>query len=67
MKTKMYVDVNEVCEDWGCSRTMGYRIIADLNKRMLQRNPNLIVIHGKCNRKWYLENCYGAVNEADAS
>ena len=27
MNKKMYVDVTEVCEDWGVSRAQGYKII----------------------------------------
>lgn len=61
--SKMYVTVKEVCEDWGVSRAQGYKMIRDLNERMLEMNPNLIVLAGKANRKFYEENCYGAVNE----
>ena len=59
MNKKMYVDVTEVCEDWGVSRAQGYKIIKQLNDRMLAINPNLIVLSGKANRKFYEENCYG--------
>lgn len=64
MSTKMYVDVEEVCEDWGVSRAMGYRMIKDLNKRMLEENPKLIVLSGKVNRKYYEESCYGMTRKA---
>ena len=57
-KDKMFVDVQEVCEDWGVSRAQGYKIIRELNRRMLKMNPNLIVIAGKANRRFYEENCY---------
>ncbi|PXV91655.1 hypothetical protein C8E03_103213 [Lachnotalea glycerini] len=53
MKQRMYVDVNEVCEDWGVSRAQGYKIIKSLNQQMLKSNPNLIVLAGKANRKFY--------------
>ena len=46
MNKKMYVDVTEVCEDWGVSRAQGYKIIKQLNERMLAINPNLIVLSG---------------------
>ena len=59
MNKKMYVDVTEVCEDWGVSRAQGYKIIKQLNDRMLAINPNLMVLSGKANRKFYEENCYG--------
>ena len=59
MNKKMYVDVTEVCDDWGVSRAQGYKIIKQLNDRMLVINPNLIVLSGKANRKFYEENCYG--------
>lgn len=61
---KMYVDVNEICEDWGVSRAQGYKMIKQLNERMLSLNPNLIVLSGKVNRKFYEENCYGMAKEA---
>ena len=57
MNKKMYVDVTEVCEDWGVSRAQGYKIIKQLNDRML-------VLSGKANRKFYEENCYGMAKEA---
>lgn len=52
MNKKMYVDVNEICEDWGVSRAQGYKMIKQLNKRMLALNPNLIVLSGKVNRRF---------------
>ena len=64
MNKKMYVDVTEVCDDWGVSRAQGYKIIKQLNDRMLAINPNLIVLSGKANRKFYEENCYGMVKQA---
>ena len=64
MNKKMYVDVTEVCEDWGVSRAQGYKIIKQLNDRMLAINPNLIVLSGKANRKFYEENCYGMAKQA---
>lgn len=42
MNKNMYVDVTEVCDDWGVSRAQGYKIIKQLNDRMLAINPNLI-------------------------
>ena len=30
MNKKMYVDVTEVCEDWGVSRAQGYKILSFL-------------------------------------
>ena len=65
MAQKMYVDVNEIMKDWGCSRAKGYQIIAELNAQLLKMNPHSIIIQGKCNRKWYLENCYGALDDED--
>lgn len=60
----MYVDVNEVCEDWGVSRAQVYKMIKELNERMKSINLNLIVLSGKANRKFYEENCYGMAKEA---
>ena len=54
MNKKMYVDVTEVCDDWGVSRAQVYKIIKQLNDRMLAINPNLIgklLWHGKTSIK----------------
>lgn len=57
----MYVDVTEVCEDWGVSRAQAYKMIKRLNEKMLAMN--LRVLYGKAKRKFYEENCYGMVKE----
>lgn len=57
------VDVNEIMKDWGCSRAKGYQIIAELNAQLLKMNHHSIIIQGKCNRKWYFENCYGVLDD----
>ena len=54
-----------IMKDWGCSGAKGYQIIADLNAQLLKMNPHSIIIQGKCIRKWYLENCYGALDDKD--
>lgn len=59
----MYVDAEEVSKNWGVSKPKAYKMIKELNERMLKDNPNLIVIAGKVNRKFYEENCYGQVKE----
>lgn len=53
----MYVDAAEISNDWGVSRPTAYRMIKSMNEKMLKRNPNLIVISGKVNRKFYEECC----------
>ena len=60
---KMYVDAEEVSKDWEVFKPKAYKIIEELNERMLKDNPNLIVIAGKGNRKFYEENCYGQMKE----
>ena len=60
---KMYVDAEEVSKDWGVSKPKAYKMIKELNERMLKDNSNLIVIAGKVNRKFYEENCYGQTKE----
>ena len=59
MNKTLYVGVEEVCKDWGVSKAQGYKIIRELNRRMLAISPNYIVISGKTNRHFYEENCYG--------
>ena len=53
----MYVGVDEVCADWGCSRSKGYSIIKQLSEQMHKENPKLLVIAGKINRIYYDEAC----------
>ena len=58
-KKRMFVDADEICEDWGVSKSQAYKMIKQLNEKMLAMNPNLIVLSGKANRRFYEENCYG--------
>ncbi|MDY2599899.1 MAG: hypothetical protein SOW12_08225 [Lachnospiraceae bacterium] len=55
---KLYVQADEICEDWGVSKSQAYKMIKELNEKMLRENPNLIVLAGKVNRKFY-EHCCG--------
>ena len=56
-KISVYVGVNEICSDWGVSRSKGYAIIKELNEQMKKENPKLLVMSGKINRKYYEEVC----------
>lgn len=56
-RKKAYVGVDEVCEDWGCSRSKGYAIIKQLSEQMHKENPKLLIIAGKINRIYYEEVC----------
>lgn len=50
-----YVDVNEVCADWGVSKCKGYAIIRELSAQMKEENPKLLTMSGKINRIYYEE------------
>ena len=52
-----YVDVAEVCRDWGCSSSKGYAIIKQLSEQMKSENPRLLTMSGKINRIYYEEAC----------
>lgn len=56
-KKSAYVDVEEVCQDWGVSRSKGYPIIKQLSEQMKKENPKLLVMSGKINRIYYEEVC----------
>ncbi len=56
-KNTVYVGVDEVCEDWGCSRSKGYAIIRQLTEQMHEENPKLLTMSGKINRVYYEEVC----------
>lgn len=53
----MYVGVQEICDDWNCSRSKAYAIIKQLSKQMKEENPHLLVMSGKINRVYYEEAC----------
>ena len=53
----VYVGVDEVAEDWGCSRSKAYDIIRKLSKQMHEENPRLLTMAGKINRVYYEEVC----------
>ena len=48
-----YVDVAEVCRDWGCSRSKGYAIIKQLSEQMKSENPRLLTMSPTGNPKGY--------------
>ena len=64
---KMYVDADEVSKDWGVSKPKAYKMIKELNERMLKDNPNLIVIAGKVNRKFYDVSAVGSETKKQRS
>ena len=56
-KKTMYVGVQEICDDWGVSRSKAYAIIKQLSKQMQEENPKLLTMAGKINRTYYEEVC----------
>jgi hypothetical protein len=56
-KKTLFVGVDEIMEDVGCSRSKAYAIIRDLSKQMKQENSKLLVVTGKINRAYYEEVC----------
>lgn len=52
-----YVDADEICEDWGVSRSKAYQIIRQLSEQMHEENPKLLTMPGKINRIYYEEAC----------
>lgn len=65
MEKKFYVEVNEIVRDWDVSRSKAYEMIKDLNKRLIEINPNAIIVKGRVNRKFYEESCYGQEGKDD--
>lgn len=33
---KLYVQADEICEDWGVSKSQAYKMIQELNQKMLR-------------------------------
>lgn len=46
-----------VSSDLGVSRSKAYGIIKELNHQLKERHPTAIIVPGRVNRLWYLENC----------
>ncbi len=53
----LFVGVEEIMQDVGCSKSKAYAIIRDLSKQMKQENSKLLVVSGKINRAYYEEVC----------
>lgn len=53
----MFVGVDQVQYDVGCSRAKAYDIIKKLNVRLQAEHPKAIVVAGKVNRIYYEEAC----------
>ena len=53
----LYVGVDEVSRDWGCSKSKAYGIIRQLSEQMKKENPKLLTMSGKINRIYYEEAC----------
>ena len=56
-KKTAYVDVEEVCRDWGCSGSNGYAVSTQVSQQMMEELPELLVMSGKINRIYYEEAC----------
>lgn len=56
-KKPLFVGVEEIMEDVGCSRSKAYSIIRELSEQMKQENSKLLVVAGKINRAYYEEVC----------
>lgn len=48
----------------GIDKAQRYKMIKQLNDRMLAIYSNFIALSGKINCKFYEKNCYGMVEEA---
>ena len=62
MNEKLYVDVEEIIQDWDVSRAKAYEMIKAMNEDFKKINPNHIIIKGRVNRRFYEENCYKQLN-----
>ncbi len=56
-RKSIYVGVDEICDDWGVSRSRGYVIIKELSEQLKKEMPNALVMSGKINRRYYEEVC----------
>lgn len=61
MANRLLMNVDEVIEELGVSRTFAYKLIQKLNKELEAKG--FIVISGKVNRKYFEEQFYGMAEE----
>ncbi|MBQ7932899.1 MAG: DNA-binding protein [Clostridia bacterium] len=61
MANRLLMNVDEVIEELGVSRTFAYKLIQKLNKELEAKG--FIVISGKVNRKYFEEQFYGMTEE----
>ncbi len=54
---QMFVQVDEVCELLGVSRSMAYLLMRQLNEELKQKG--YMTIAGKVSRKYFMEKFYG--------
>ncbi len=53
----MFIQVDEVCEILGVSRSKAYRLMRQLNAELEKKGR--LTIHGKVLRKYFMERFYG--------
>ena len=53
----MFIQVDEVCEILGVSRSKAYQLMRQLNAELEKKGR--ITIHGKVLRKYFMERFYG--------
>ncbi len=53
---RLYLNVSDVMELLGVSKSKAYQIIKDLNKEMMSKG--YLTVSGKVNRRYLLERCY---------
>lgn len=51
------VDAEQIAREWHISKSSAYNVIKNMNKRLLEINPDALVLPGKVNKLWYDSVC----------
>ena len=53
----LFVGVDEIMSDIGCSKSKAYSIVRKLSEDLKRENPKALIVHGKINRAYYEQVC----------
>jgi len=56
-RKSLFVGVDEIMNDIGCSKSKAYAIVRKLSEDLHKENPKALIVHGKINRAYYEQVC----------
>lgn len=59
--TDLFIKATEIAEVMGKSKSYGYKIVCELNKRLSQKG--YMIVEGQTNRQYFYERFYGLISK----